>query len=331
MMSFRFILCGMLVFNLAARAESPAPTTPGTVITSQRPFTPEYSAYAQVEPRQLVSIKAAATGVIANLNVLPGERVHAGQGLATLGGPDYLSELQTARAERDAAQRDFEITQANYPQFSSAQDVANAHAALETADAALVRLRAAGSIPAPVEGIVLSIDTAEGTRVAPGQTLFILQPSTQLWLRAVYYGDDALAVHPGMTGEFSGAHGGPPIPVKVATVFATLASNGGESVGLLATNSKPAWLNGEFGTVSLMGPTTQLIAVPTRALILDQGKWWVMVRTAQGPRAVEVVPGVTRGWQTFISRGLNPGADVIVENAYLEFHRSISKTYMPPD
>jgi len=43
------------------------------------------------------------------------------------------------------------------------------------------------------------------------------------------------------------------------------------------------------------------------------------------------VPGPARGWQTFIERGLEPGAQVVVENAYLEFHRGISKNYQPPD
>ena len=74
-----------------------------------------------------------------------------------------------------------------------------------------------------------------------------------------------------------------------------------------------------------------LVAVPTRALILDQGQWWVLVHTANGNQPRLVTPGPARGWQTFIERGLEPGAEVVVENAYLEFHSGISKNYQPPD
>ena len=90
-------------------------------------------------------------------------------------------------------------------------------------------------------------------------------------------------------------------------------------------------MNGEFGTVTLNAPQRRLVAVPTRSLILDQGKWWVMVHTAQGDRPQAVVPGPTLGWQTFLERGLNPGTQVVVENAYLLFHRGISKGYQLPD
>ena len=94
----------------------------------------------------------------------------------------------------------------------------------------------------------------------------------------------------------------------------------------------PIW-NGNAGWLIAGGGVLFLAfsAVPTRALILDQGKWWVMVHTATGDHPQEVIPGPTRGWQTFIAHGLEPGTEVVVDNAYLEFHRSISQRYQPPD
>lgn len=74
-----------------------------------------------------------------------------------------------------------------------------------------------------------------------------------------------------------------------------------------------------------------MVAVPTRALVLNQGKWWVMVRTAKGDRAQEVVPGQTQGWETFIVSGLPAGARVVVNNAYLLYHASVLEQFEIPE
>lgn len=328
---FRLAASGMLVFCLAIPTQQAVAATAGSVKVALCPFTAKYRAYAQVQPLRMVTIRASATGLISALRVLPGARVQAGEELARLTGPDYRAGLTAARARRDAARSRLEIAKSNYPQFSSAQDVADARAAFVEAQSTLNRLQAAGRLRAPVDGVVLSMNAADGERIVAGESLVTLQPSRQLWLRAVYYGAGAALIHAGMRGKFAPVDGGRPIPVRVATVFGALAPDGGESIGLLATTSTPGWLNGQFGTVTLSGVTRKLVAVPTRALILNEGRWWVLVQTPAGLQRQEVIPGPTRGWQTFIEHGLAPGVAVVVENAYLEFHRGISKNYTPPD
>jgi len=129
--------------------------------------------------------------------------------------------------------------------------------------------------------------------------------------------------------------------VRVLTVAQTLAPDGGTQVGLLPVTSPVggdgraqlarAWRSGMWGTVTLTGTTRSLIEVPTRALILDRAHWWVLVWTPQGEERRQVVPGDTHGWMTAIASGLDAGERVVVENAYLEFHRGISRHYLPPD
>ncbi|MGH8257875.1 MAG: hypothetical protein ACRET0_16865, partial [Steroidobacteraceae bacterium] len=165
-----------------------------------------------------------------------------------------------------------------------------------------------------------------------------VQTSGSLWLKAAYYGNDAASIRIGMKGRFQPAAGGASVPVTVASVSATLAPDGSESVGLVAAKpaahrkeASPPWLNGERGIVMVEGSTRSMIAIPTRALILDRGRWWVLVHTTQGDSKRVVVPGPARGWQTFIEKGLESGQRVVVQNAYLEFHRGISQRYTPPD
>ncbi|MGH8279300.1 MAG: HlyD family efflux transporter periplasmic adaptor subunit, partial [Gammaproteobacteria bacterium] len=183
----KLAVCGFLLFFLTVAAHRVLAAAPGTVTVALRSFTREYRAYAQVEPRRVVTIRAAATGVIAALKVLPGERVRAGEELVELAGPDYLAELAAARARRDAARSNLATVRGNFPQFSSAQNVADARAALVEAESALRRLRVAAQVRAPADAIVLAVDAADGERVGAGQSLVSLQPSRQLWLRAAYY------------------------------------------------------------------------------------------------------------------------------------------------
>jgi hypothetical protein len=108
-------------------------------------------------------------------------------------------------------------------------------------------------------------------------------------------------------------------------------AGGGETIALDATNPRSSWISGEFGTVILKLTAEQIVEVPTRALIVNQGKWWVLVHTAQGNHPQEVVPGLAEGWNTFIESGLAPGTQIVVSNAYLLFHSGIAEQYQIPD
>lgn len=239
--------------------------------------------------------------------------------------------------------------------------VADAAGALATARAELTSVEGTTTLTATTDGTVLAVPVANGQRVATGDVILTLAPANGLALKATVYGTDAATIHVGMKGAFTPDDGdgraNPPgelrphlrqasggqvtgqptsaqairatIPVVVAAV--STAADGGATVWLRPEDATASWRNGQFGTITVDGPTRSLVAVPSRALILDQGRWWVLVQTAAGEQRQEVVPGPTRGWDTFIERGLAPGARVIVTNAYLEFHRDISAKYQAPD
>lgn len=337
---WRTLVVGLLSGGGLARADTSVVTVQSQTVTNQ------FEAYAQVEPIAVLPLRAAEAGTVVGLEIVPGTSVQAGQKLAELGGPEIQALLaqddaavSSARTNLLGAQKSLAIEQQQLASHLATRQmvlqaegaVAQAQAAVDTAQARLRALRQTIALTAPADGVVPAVNAADGERVSAGETVLTLQPADKLWLQAVYYGADAAAIHAGMTGRFSPASGGGPVPVKVATVFGSLNPDGGESIGLLADTPKPGWLNGQFGTVTLNGPVHSLVAVPTRALILDQGQWWVLVHTDRGNQRQAVTPGPARGWQTFIERGLAPGAEVVVKNAYLEFHRGISRNYMPPD
>ena len=316
------------------------------------------TAYARVAPIALARLAAARAGVLSGLTVLPGAAVIAGTRLGSLGGP-AIDSLLTARRRAlraaEAALRAARATRAERARMqllhlATTTDLARSVAALSaaqaqraTAAAALRAVRAETVLRAPATGIVLALRAAAGDQVAAGQTVLVIQPAHGLWLRAQFYGADAARLRVGMGGRFLPADGAAPVPVRVAGLLPALGPGGGRPVGLVATGADPGWIGGEFGRVVLDGPKRTEVTVPTRALILDQGRWWVLLRTAQGAphgmphgtsvgeRRHAVVPGGRDGARTFILHGLSPGAQVVVGNAYLRFHRGVAQHYQPPD
>lgn len=318
----------------------------GTVIAQRVPATPHLHAYAQVVPVSTLRLNAAETGVLSRLIVTPGMHVHAGQVLATLRGPEIDSlileqqaGLRNAKAQLRNAETALSIlreqlrahlsTRQSVQQAMSAE--ASARAALQTIQSRLRATRQMAQIIAPSDALVLSLEGASGERVSAGQPIVTLQPSSALWLRASFYGGNTAQIHPGMTGLFTPAGGSKPIPVLVRSISGVTNPSGSEYVMMAAANASSSWQSGQFGTVTLNLPATQVIAIPTRALILSQGSWWVMVHTPHGDQPRKVIPGPARGWTTSILSGLRAGEPVVVQNAYLLFESKIADRYQIPD
>lgn len=335
----------LLLCGFAAHARTPGQSTGAaaaaphaiTLIVRAQPVTQTFRAYGEVEPVAVTRMRAVEPGVVSHL-VLPGERVKAGQVLAVLGGPQARSLLAQRRGALRAASIQLAADRRKLvAQLVTRQTLAADEAAFAAARGQLQVAVQTLTLRAPASGRVLAVHAADGEQVAAGQRILTLQTSRP-WLSATFYGAQAFALHPGMKGRFQPVSGGA-IPVRVKTVSRALGPGGGEQVGLLPVSHGhregdalgSSWRSGQWGSVTLAGATRPLIAVPTRALILDRARWWVLVRTAHGDRRQQVVPGPTRGWTTYIASGLRPGERVVVENAFLEFHRGISQRYTPPN
>jgi membrane fusion protein, heavy metal efflux system len=309
-------------------------------------ITPHLIAYGQVEPIQLVPVDAAETGMVQNLRVVPGAHVRAGQLIAILSGPtmhtlltEDQADVRSARSTLDAAQKSLAIGRQQLPSHLTTRQTVQqaesmevqAQTTLDNTQSRLAAARQLTRLTAPTSGLVLAVNSANGQLVSAGQPVVTLQPAAGLWVRASYYGSALASIRLGMTGQFTPSDGSLPIAVRVCSLPGMLATGGGESVSLCPAHSGTAWLNGESGAVSLNLPRQDLVAIPTRALVLNQGKWWVMIHTAKGDHPQPVVPGPAQGWDTFIKSGLAPGAHVIVNNAYLLFHASIAEQFQIPD
>ncbi len=345
--AWRILRC--IVVGVVAAATSTAAAagqTPGIVTAKLTSVTPRLTAYARVEPVSTLQLNAAATGVISGLTVVPGMHVHAGEKLASLHGPAVRAlllqdkvKLRSAHAQLSQAKKTLAIQREQLRAHLSTRvavhraesAVAQAQAVLDDAQSRLAAEREMAAIVAPTKATVTQLNSSNGEFVDAGQPVVTLQSTHALWLRASYYGKDMKAIHVGMTGVFHPENGTHSVPVRVRATFGAISAGGGAQVAMTPLRAASPWLNGEFGTVTLRAPKRKLVAVPTRALILSRGKWWVMVHTSHGDHPQEVVPGPAQGWTTFILHGLAPGSRVVVSHAYLLFHGHITQRYQSPD
>ncbi len=308
-------------------------TPSGTVIARAAPITGRLRAYGEVRPVALTVARAMDAGIVST-RVLPGEPIRPNQVLAVIAGPQAQALLARRRGALQAARVRLAADRRQLvARLVTRQQLAADQAAYASARSALRAAVRTLTVRSPVAGRVLSVAVADGTQVSAGQELLAMQ-SGRLWLHARFYGAAALAIHPGMTGRFRPVAGDANVPVRVLSVAPALGSDGGERVLLQPTGARGTaglWRSGQWGTVSLPLATRTLIAVPTRALVLDRARWWVVVRTAHGEHRQQVVPGPSRGWLTYLESGLHAGARVVVQNADLQFHHDIASHYTPPN
>jgi RND family efflux transporter MFP subunit len=319
--------------------------TVATVSAQVQSYRPQFIAYAQVVPIQVLTVRAGIDGVVEGLSPVPGQQLKAGDVIARIGGPEQADAMQQASAKLAAAERSFQAaldaeksTAQVYPGFAdrrrldrAKEELAAARERLADAKAELTRLQSLSAITSPVAGTVASLRAANGERVSPGSPVLVMQPEHDLWLEAIYYEVPSAVLSPGRRAAFRPANGAAPLPVRLAQVAPSVRPDGGLPVFFEADAAAPGWRAGQSGEVVIEGQLQEAVSVPTEALILDHGRWWVLEKTPSGlqHRAVEIGPSV--GERTILLDGLRAGARVVVRDAYPLFHRDFGQHYMPPD
>jgi multidrug efflux pump subunit AcrA (membrane-fusion protein) len=313
----------LILTALALTAQAPI----GWVTVRATEQSPVLSGFASVQPGTPVTITALQAGLLASLAVAPGDTVQPGQTIGRLGGPQITAALTTAQGASNVANAALAAERGKFADHLSTKTaVAQAEAAASSARADLAALRAASSLQSPVAGQVQSLAAGPGASLQPGQPVAVVQPAAGTWVKAVLYDPQAVALSHGMAARFIPANGSPAVSVALRGVQGNQADG-----GLVLAFSGAGLLPGEAGTLSLSMSPRPVLLVPSEALVLDDGRWWVMLHDAKGDHAVQVVPGTTEGTETPILSGLKAGDQVIVQDAALLYHRGIATQYQPPD
>jgi membrane fusion protein (multidrug efflux system) len=213
----------LLAGSMAYAADTPSVSVESVAIKQQE-MTDTVSGYGIVSPdtRSLETISLPRPGQIVRLLVSAGQTVKKGSPLLQFGtGADAAMNYQQARQAVDFATSEAaRVAELATQQLATQSQLAAANKALADAEAALhaqERIgagRALEQVNAPFDGIVMSVQAAQGDRLAAGAPLLQLARAGGQRVLLGVEPDDARRVRPGM-------------PVSAVPVFSS--ENNGET------------------------------------------------------------------------------------------------------
>lgn len=290
------------------------------------------NAYAEVgSPVAARAIRVAVTA---------GQQVKRGQLLAELQSLELgktRGEYGEARARVELAQKTLdrkrELAQERIAPLREVQEaeaeLRSAEAALSSARASLQAMGAAGAeeggasfqLRAPLSGMLIERNLAQGQVTEPSQTLFRIGSLSTLWLVAHAPERDAVRVPAGVTARV----GIPALPGQTLSAHVILVGSQVEMssrtipVRLELPNPGGVLRPGMSATVWLpVGEGAAVLAVPAAALQRLGDKWCVFVPQAEGSFEIRVVGrGRDLGGEAEILSGLQAGETIVVEGAFL--------------
>jgi len=261
-----------------------------------------------IDENRIVVVEARTAGWIERLEVRAvGDRVHAGQILASLTAP----ELRAAQAELALAERLKDL-----PLIAAARarlTLLGGHAATAPQSTSAIR--------APQTGVIIDLGVRPGAQVTPGMPLMKLADLSRVWLVIEVSESEAGSLAAGTVAEaqfnnvpgktFSGTveYVYPQLDAATRTVRARVAFS----------NADGALKPGMYAEVTLL--TQGALAatlVPSEAVIRTGTRNVVILAEGEGRyRPVEVTLGAEIGEDTSVLAGIAAGQAIVVSGQFL--------------
>ncbi len=300
-----------------------APVRVATVETA--PATETLRAVGVVAPADEVRLSFKTGGVVRSIEVQQGERVRAGQLLATLLDDEVAAAVSQARAVADKAARDLDRGKALLAdEVATREQVED----LTTANAvAQAQLRAAlfnarhSRIEAPADGVVLRKLAEPDESVAAGQPVLVVGNTGGGWIvRAALSDRDVVRVQEGDTADVAlDAFPGRLFTAKVTEIAAAADPQTGTYEMKLAVDPAGArFVQGLVAKVVIADDDAESVAVvPITSLLEADGSEATVFVVAEGgvARRVAVRTGRLLGERVEVLAGVSPGDRVVTEGA----------------
>ncbi len=284
-------------------------------------LSPEVTAVGSVafNERDQAVVQARATGYVERLYVRATlDNVTKGQPLAEVYIPDWV-----------AAQQEYlSLSRMQGADLSGLVDAARQRmrqAGMSEAQIAAVQaggqVQARTTLTAPINGIVTELAVREGMTVMPGAMLFRINGLSTVWANAEVPESQAAAVRPG--ARVQARSPGVPGVTFSGRVQAILPEVNATTRTLKArlelANPGQRLVPGMSIQMQLMDTrSNKVLLVPTEAVIQTGKRSVVLLAEKEGHfRPVEVSTGLESGGQTEITRGLQPGQQVVVSAQFL--------------
>lgn len=300
-------------------------------------FAGAVSAPARVDFRAkaISSAGTVVAGRISKIHVQVGDKVKAGESLATLASAEAAqmrSDFLRAKAELEREENHYR-RQVEMKRTGVGLEIERLDAEAQRDEAradytrSLEALRMLGEgsgeevvVHAPVAGTVLKANAAVGSAVQPGAALFDLGEASALWIIAEVFERDLLLVEKGSRVTIEIPSLDHPISGHVVGESAAIqAELRRGSVFIEADSPNVPLRPGMFARVSIQATAPKQVVLPTSAVLIKDGKQTIVyVEISEGlfePRNVLV--GQAREGMTPVLEGLQGGERVVINGALL--------------
>jgi len=307
---------------------------------------PQNQLFAKVIPQKIYKISSSINGRVSSFNINSGENIKKDSLIAKIKSNSISAKIRLLKKKIWQAKKDFDITKSilnilkneYQKQLISKQLLLENKMKLEEIKTTLKSekiklnyLQKQQKLYSPITGKVINVSAANGDYIKSGETILTILPNKNRLLVTVY-GKEGTNIKIGQKGWFYPQQYSSPILVKVYALIPNPHIPGTWNIYLNAVNKNPNWFAGEVGKFTFINKTAYLKAVPKKALIMDAGKLWVVKKTANGLKRIQVFIYTTNDkWAWIKGKNLNTGDEVIVSGAYQMFHKNFSKNYENPN
>ncbi len=287
--------------------------------------------------RRLAVVTPRCAGRIETVHAFAGDRVEAGQALASLYSPDFIAaqadflQIAASRNRAGAKSDDGQARTADQLyRFArekllllglSASDVARLEESREPR--LLLGLRA------PFAGSVVESHALAGSGVEAATVLFTIADLSQLWVSVQVFEKDLARLRPGSAVRLTvSAFPGQVFGGRLLTLGDTVKSDTRTLVCRAEVPNPEMKLKpGMYASVQILPPLPeQVLAVPEQAVRRNEGKSLVFVPAGSGFRAREVTTGRRfQGWIEILS-GLQANERVVSDGSLVLKSEFLKKT-----
>jgi cobalt-zinc-cadmium efflux system membrane fusion protein len=344
------------------KSDSPPPPVPQAIITGESVSFPPKSPQLEVlkletaverdgaahrltgrivwDEERTVRVFTPFAGRIEAIRVKVGDRVQAGQVLATIGSPDFgQAQVELHKAEVDSA-----LTEKNFARqrdllshgVAAAKDVQSAEAEFQRAKAELGRVRARAAfygadstgqrfpLRTPLAGVVIEKNVNPGQEVRPDQmtsnipALFVVTDPTRLWVQLDATEHDLGLLHRDQRVLLR-------IPAYPDEAFAARIDSISDfidpvsrAVKVRATVDNPARrLKGEmFVSAEIWEERPRILMIPAASTFLVGAKHYAFIEQPSGQfTRVEVEVGKEANGWVIVTSGIRAGERIVTSGA----------------
>lgn len=224
-----------------------------------------------------------------------------------------LRQLQTAEAERDAANAAYKAAVERSAALAAARPVAPSSTAVGSANASYV-------VRAPLSGYVTKVNKSIGEQVAPGEAILEVSSLETVWVEAPIFERDLGRLGSNTTATFATtAYPGREFRGRVVDLGAVIDERTrAATVIFQVPNAGHALRIGMQADVRLdAGQSVTAMMIPKEAVLDNEGKKIVYVLlSGEEFQRREVVLGDEYGDQVAVLSGLRSGERVVTQGAY---------------